>query len=173
VARTKRIFVGFAVEDKNYRDLLRGQSKLGDSPIEYTDMSVKEPWDSSWKTRCRQRITGCDGFIALLSKNVKNADGARWEIKCAIEEGVPVLGFISIQKTTTLLRRSKAERSSVGPRVGSLIGSTACRSGSWMPSQGGLPAVIANDYEEGRNHHVQSHGDVVHHTPRTPNRSTN
>jgi hypothetical protein len=92
MATTKRIFIGFAVEDKHYRDLLRGQSKLGDSPIDYTDMSVKDPWDSSWKTKCRQRIQGCDGFIALLSKNVRNAEGARWEIKCAVEEGVPVLG---------------------------------------------------------------------------------
>jgi hypothetical protein len=89
---TKRLFVGFAVEDKQYRDLLRGQSKLGGSPIDYTDMSVKEPWDSSWKTKCRQRIRGCDGFITLLSKNVRNAEGARWEIKCAGEEGIPVLG---------------------------------------------------------------------------------
>ncbi|MGH2783572.1 MAG: TIR domain-containing protein, partial [Thermoleophilaceae bacterium] len=88
----KRIFIGFAVEDKQSRDLLRGQSKLGDSPIDYTDMSVKQPWDSSWKTKCRERIKSCDGFIALLSKNVENADGARWEIKCAVEEGVPVLG---------------------------------------------------------------------------------
>lgn len=31
-------------------------------------------------------------MIALLSKNVKTADGARWEIKCAVEEGVPILG---------------------------------------------------------------------------------
>lgn len=91
MATTKRIFIGFAVEDKQYRDLLRGQSKLGDSPIDYTDMSVKQPWDSSWKTKCRQRIKGCDGFIALLSKNVRNADGARWEIKCAMDEGVPLL----------------------------------------------------------------------------------
>ena len=55
-------------------------------------MSVKQPWDSSWKTQCRQRIKGCDGFIALLSKNVSNADGARWEIKCAVEENIPLLG---------------------------------------------------------------------------------
>jgi hypothetical protein len=93
VVTTKKIFVGFAVEDKQYRDLLRGQSRLGDSPIDYTDMSAKDPWDSSWKARCRQRIKGCDGFIALLSRNVKNADGARWEIKCAIDEQVPVLGL--------------------------------------------------------------------------------
>jgi hypothetical protein len=89
---TKRIFVGFAIEDKHYRDLLRGQSKLGGSPIDYTDMSVKDPWVITWKTRCRQRIKGCDGFVALLSRNVRAADGARWEIKCAIEEGIPLLG---------------------------------------------------------------------------------
>ena len=92
MASTTRIFISFAIEDKRYRDLLRGQSKLGGSPIDYIDMSVKEPWDSSWKTRCRQRIKGCDGFIALLSKNVQSASGARWEIKCAIEEKIPVLG---------------------------------------------------------------------------------
>lgn len=92
MATKKRVFVGFAVEDKHFRDLLLGQSRLGGSPIEYTDMSVKQPWDSSWKTRCRTRIRGCDGFIALLSKNVRRADGARWEIKCAVEECVPVLG---------------------------------------------------------------------------------
>lgn len=89
---TKRIFVGFAIDDKNYRDLLRGQSRLGDSPIEYTDMSVKDPWDSSWKTKCRERIKGCDGFIALLSENVRSADGARWEIGCAVQEDIPLLG---------------------------------------------------------------------------------
>lgn len=92
MANTKKIFVGFAVEDKQYRDLLRGQSELGGSPIEYTDMSVKQPWDNSWKSKCRQRIRGCDGLVALLSKNVRNAEGARWEIQCAIDEGIPVLG---------------------------------------------------------------------------------
>lgn len=94
MAATKRIFVGFAVEDKNFRDLLRGQARLGASPIAYTDMGVKEPWSSSWKTKCRIRIKGCNGFIALLSRNVRGADGARWEIACAIEERVPVLGVL-------------------------------------------------------------------------------
>ncbi len=87
MATKKRIFVGFAVEDKRCRDLLRGQARLGGCPIEYTDMSAKQAWDSAWKTRCRTRIKGCDGFVALLSKNVRTADGARWEIKCAVEEG--------------------------------------------------------------------------------------
>jgi hypothetical protein len=92
VATKKRIFVGFAAEDKRCREMLRGQARLADCPIEYVDMSVKQPWDNAWKTRCRARINGCNGFIALLSKNVRKADGARWEIKCAVEVGLPVLG---------------------------------------------------------------------------------
>lgn len=100
MARAKRIFVGFAIEDEWARNLLRGQAKLGDSPIEYTDYSVKEPWSESWKTQCRIRIRSCDGFIGFLSSNTENASGARWEIKCAVEEGVPVLGVWTTESET-------------------------------------------------------------------------
>lgn len=88
----KRIFVAFAVEDKSSRDLLKGQEVLAGSPIDYVDMSVKNPWSEDWKTRCRSRIRGCDGVIALLSRNTLNASGAKWEIKCARDEGKPLLG---------------------------------------------------------------------------------
>jgi len=90
---TKKVFISFAVQDKHYRDFLVGQAKNNKSPFEFTDMSVKKPWDASWKTRCRARIKGCDGLIALMSKKTLSADGARWEIKCANEEGLPILGI--------------------------------------------------------------------------------
>lgn len=88
----KRIFVSFAIEDKFARDFLVQQAKDNRSPFEFTDMSVKEPWDSSWKTKCRERIKGCDGVIALLSRNTASAAGARWEMGCAKDEGVPMIG---------------------------------------------------------------------------------
>jgi len=87
-----RIFVSFAAEDSNYRDLLIGQAKNERSPFSFVDMSVKEPWDTQWKTNCRTKIRGCDGMIALLSKNTWNADGAKWEMNCANEEDVPLIG---------------------------------------------------------------------------------
>jgi len=93
----KRIFISFAIEDEYARDFLVGQARNNSSPFEFVDMSVKEPWDSSWKTRCRTRIKGCDGVVALISKKTMNADGARWEMKCANEEGVPMIG-VHIQK---------------------------------------------------------------------------
>jgi hypothetical protein len=66
-----RIFISFAAEDIRYRDLLVGQAKNSDTPFELRDMSVQEPFDSKWKTRCREQIK---------------------EIKCAHEEGLPILG---------------------------------------------------------------------------------
>ena len=53
MAKNNRIFIAFAKEDATYRDLLVGQAKNNKSPFDFVDMSVKEPWDDNWKTRCR------------------------------------------------------------------------------------------------------------------------
>jgi hypothetical protein len=89
---TKRVFIAFAFEDRYYRDLLKEQSLNTRSPFEYTDMSVKIPWDSGWKERCRTRIKGCDGMIAMLSRNSLKATGQKWEIACAKAERVRLIG---------------------------------------------------------------------------------
>jgi len=89
---SKRVFISFAIEDERARDFLVGQAKNDKSPFEFMDMSVKEPWSSEWKIKCRTKIKGCDTVIALISKKTKGADGAKWEMKCANEEGIPMLG---------------------------------------------------------------------------------
>jgi hypothetical protein len=52
----KRVFIAFAIEDKFARDNLVYQAKQEHTPFEFVDMSVKEPWFSSWKINCRTRI---------------------------------------------------------------------------------------------------------------------
>lgn len=90
----KKIFVSFAIEDKKYRDFLVAQAKNERTPFSFVDMSVKEPWEQKvWKDKCRAKIQKCDGMIMLLSKNTWHAGGARWEVKCAREEKVPVIGM--------------------------------------------------------------------------------
>jgi|ERR1700739_599152 len=88
-----RIFISFAKEDLHFRDLLVGQALHSKTPFDFEDMSLAEPFDSSWKTRCRKKIADCHGLIALLSKNTWKATGARWEMKCAAEEHVPSIGI--------------------------------------------------------------------------------
>jgi len=87
------IFVAFAIEDVRQRDFLRGQSLLTDSPFEYVDMSVKEPYATDWKERVRTRIRRSDGVIVLVSKNSLSSSGQKWEIVCAREENKKILGI--------------------------------------------------------------------------------
>lgn len=89
----KVVFIAFAMEDVRQRDFLKGQSLLTDSPFEYTDMSVKEPYATDWKDKVRTRIKRSDGIIVLISKNSLTSSGQKWEIQCAREEGKKVLGI--------------------------------------------------------------------------------
>jgi len=89
---SKRVFVAFAIEDEKTKILFTGQAKNKNVPYEFVDMSVKQPWDSSWKTNCRIKIKGCHGMIILVSKNIKKADGALWEINCGKEEDLQQMG---------------------------------------------------------------------------------
>ena len=89
----KRIFISFAIEDSNLRDFLVGQARNNNSPFDFVDMSVKSPWDSEWKTKCRTKIRGCDGIIIIVTQNTKKADGQIWEVMCAIQEGIPGIGL--------------------------------------------------------------------------------
>lgn len=100
----KRVFISFAIEDRHLRDLLIGQSRNHQSPFEFVDMSVKEPWNFQWKSNCRTKIKGCDGLLAIITKLTKNAEGQLWEIKCAKEENIPHRGIRGNpdDKTTTV-----------------------------------------------------------------------
>jgi hypothetical protein len=92
MAKNHRIFISFAIEDAIYRTGLVNQARDERTPFEFIDMSVKSPWEDSWKTRCRSKIKSCDGVIALVSLNTEHASGARWEMRCAAEEHIPMVG---------------------------------------------------------------------------------
>ena len=92
MSNKKTVFVAFAIEDETQRDFLKGQSLNINSPFEYIDMSVKEPYDKDWQARVRTRIRRSDGIIALISSNSLTSSGQKWEISCAREEKKPVLG---------------------------------------------------------------------------------
>lgn len=89
----KVLFIAFAIEDERQRDFLKGQSLHPRKPFEFIDMSVKEPYDTEWKSRVRTRIKRSDGVVVLVSKNSLESSGQKWEIQCAKEEGKPIRGI--------------------------------------------------------------------------------
>lgn len=99
----KTIFVAFAMKDERARDFLKGQSLNTKSPFEYIDMSVKEAYDTEWKSRVRTRIRRSDGVLALVSKNSFGSAGQKWEIQCAKEEKKPLRGIYALKEDRTNL----------------------------------------------------------------------
>lgn len=99
----KTIFIAFAIEDERIRDLLKGHSLNTASPFEFIDMSVKQAYDSDWKTKVRTRIKRSDGVIALISKSSPNSSGQKWEIACAREEDRQVLPIWAYSEDRTKL----------------------------------------------------------------------
>ena len=85
------MFISFAIEDAKFRDFLVGQARHDNSPFEFVDMSVKLAWETDWEAKCRTKIKGCDGMIALISNNTSRATGELFEIRCAYEERIPVM----------------------------------------------------------------------------------
>lgn len=87
-----RGFISFAAEDARIRDLFVGQGRHPDTPWEIADWSIHEPFGEKWKTQMRPRIKACHVLIQLVSPTTYLADGAIWEVNCAIDEGVPAFG---------------------------------------------------------------------------------
>lgn len=87
-----KIFISFALEDHPSRDTLIAQAKAAKSPFEFVFMPNKQPWIPMWKGKCRTVIRGCHGLVALLSTRSKNAEGVPWELECAREAAIPMLG---------------------------------------------------------------------------------
>jgi hypothetical protein len=92
MADEKIVFIAFAKEDEATRNLFTGQRVHPRSPFSFTDMSVKDPYDSAWKERVRTRIRRSDGVIALISSSTPRATGQLWEITCAVTERKPLIG---------------------------------------------------------------------------------
>jgi hypothetical protein len=92
LAGKKVVFIAFAIEDENARNLFTGQRLHTDTPFEFIDYSVKEAYTSEWKEKVQTRIRRSDGVIALVSKNSLKSAGQKWEIECAREEKKKVLG---------------------------------------------------------------------------------
>ncbi len=100
---SKVVFIAFAIEDVRMRDLIKGQSLHTDSPFEFVDMSVKEPYDEEWKKRVRTRILRSDGVLALVSKNSLTSSGQKWEIQCAKDERKKLRGVWAYKDDRTNL----------------------------------------------------------------------
>lgn len=88
-----RAFISFEMEDRWARDFLVQQSRDKRNDIEFVDYSVQNPWDTSWKTQCRERIGRTKGTIVLIGDTTHKSEAVLWEIAETARQGHYLFGI--------------------------------------------------------------------------------
>ena len=90
---TPRAFISFEMEDRWARDFLVQQAKNKNNDISFYDYSVKDPFESKWKTECRKRIAMTKGTIVLIGRTTYLSDAVLWEIAETNRQGHYMFGI--------------------------------------------------------------------------------
>jgi len=85
------VFLSFAMEDKTLVDFFRGQAKNERLPLEFRDHSIKEPFDSAWKSQCEDKIRRCSLTICLVGHNTYQSKAVNWEIRKSAQLGKGIM----------------------------------------------------------------------------------
>jgi MTH538 TIR-like domain (DUF1863) len=92
----KRVFLSFVEEDLDLVNLFRGQAKNKNSELEFSDYSVKEPYDSQnaayIRTKIRERISAAAVTLCLIGKKTYASKWVDWEIRASAEEYNKLVG---------------------------------------------------------------------------------
>lgn len=98
-----RAFISFEMEDKWARDFLVQQAKDKKNDIAFYDYSVKDPFDSKWKTECKKRMALTKGTIVLIGPTTYKSDAVLWEIAETSRQDHYIFGIqINRDKTYTV-----------------------------------------------------------------------
>ena len=87
-----RAFISFEMEDRWARDFLVQHSKDKNNEIEFVDYSVQDPFDSAWKTRCKERMARTKGTIVLIGETTYLSEAVLWEIAETARQGHYMFG---------------------------------------------------------------------------------
>jgi hypothetical protein len=81
------------MEDRWSRDFLVQHARDKVTSIDFTDYSVREPFDEKWKTNCRARIAQSKGTIVMIGADTASAEAVVWEIAETQRQSHPIFGI--------------------------------------------------------------------------------
>jgi hypothetical protein len=87
-----RAFVSFEMEDRWARDFLK-QHAASKTTFEFIDYSIKEPFESQWKTNAKARIALTRGTIVLIGATTSLSQAVLWEIAETKRQDHPIFGI--------------------------------------------------------------------------------
>lgn len=97
-----RAFISFEMEDRWARDFLVQHARDERNDVEFYDYSVKNAFDSRWKTECAKRIAMTKGTIVLVGSTTWKSEAVLWEIAETTRQGHYLFG-VKINRDQTHL----------------------------------------------------------------------
>jgi len=92
----RHVFISFAHEDIDEINLLRGQTRNEQTDLDFSDYSIKEPYDSKNAEYIKRQITDqinlCSVTLVYLSSESLKSKWVSWEINKSKELGKGVIG---------------------------------------------------------------------------------
>jgi len=92
----RNVFLSFVEEDLNLVNLFRGQAQNENNDLEFSDYSVKEPFDSKNADYIRQQIRNLikkvSVTLCLIGENTYKSKWVDWEIKTSVKLGKGLVG---------------------------------------------------------------------------------
>jgi hypothetical protein len=92
----RNVFISFSHEDLGEVNLLRGQAKNENSPLEFNDWSVSEPYNSERaqyiKQQISERINQSSVTVVYVTPKSAASEWVSWEIARSLELGKKVIG---------------------------------------------------------------------------------
>jgi hypothetical protein len=93
---TRNVFLSFVEEDLDLVNLFRGQAKNENNDLEFSDYSVKEPFDSENADYIRQQIRNLikkvSVTLCLIGETTYKSRWVNWEIRTSSELGKGLVG---------------------------------------------------------------------------------
>lgn len=89
---TKNVFISFSMRDEAQLKLMRHQAKDDRNELKFRDYSIKEPFDSKWKSQTKERMKLSSTTVCLIGHDTHTREAVNWELKQAYKLGHKVVG---------------------------------------------------------------------------------
>ena len=102
----KNVFISFSHEDIDEVNLLRGQAKNDANDLEFSDYSVKEPFNSEnanyIKRKITEKIEKASVTLVYMTKAAAQSDWVKWEVEKSLKMGKGVVAVYQGDKTPSM-----------------------------------------------------------------------
>ena len=109
----RNVFISFDSDDLDEINLLRGQVKNENNDLNFSDHSLKEPFDSDnaeyIKQGIREKIDQASVTMVYLTTDSAKSKWVNWEIEESIKKGKGVIGVYKGDDQPTILPQSFTE----------------------------------------------------------------